>query len=129
MQQTTAEHPNATLVRRGMEAFNRGEMEAMDAFIADDVVWHQIGRETVRGKDALASASPGGDVDWQITADVHDVVANDDHAIALVEATATRPDGRTLTYRTAEIMHIRDGKLTERWAFAEDTQKIIDFFA
>ena len=53
---------------------------------------------------------------------------NDEHAVALVEANATRADGRTLTYRTAEIMHIRDGKLTERWAFAEDTQEIADFF-
>jgi uncharacterized protein len=127
--ETRTEHPNATLVREGLEAFNRGDMQSIDQFIADDVVWHQIGAETVRGKQAMAEVQPGGDVDWQITADVHDVVANDDHAIALVEATATRPDGRTLTYRTAEIMHIRDGKLTERWAFSDDTQRIIDFFS
>jgi ketosteroid isomerase-like protein len=127
--ETRTEHPNATLVRRGLEAFNTGDMQSIDQFIADDVVWHQIGAETVRGKQAMAEATPGGNVDWQITADVHDVVANDDHAIALVEATATRPDGRTLTYRTAEIMHIRGGKLTERWAFSDDTQRIIDFFA
>ena len=129
MQQTTSEHPNATLVRQGLEAFNRGDMQAYADLIADDVVWHQIGAETVRGKQAMAEATPGGNVDWQITADLHDVVANDDHAIALVEATATRPDGRTLTYRTAEIVHIRDGKLTERWAFSDDTQRIIDFFS
>ena len=36
---------------------------------------------------------------------------------------------RTLTYRTAEIYHMRDGKVTERWAFSDDTQRIIDFFA
>ena len=59
---------------------------------------------------------------------VHDVVANDEHVIALVEATATR-DGKTLNYRTAEIMHIRDGKITERWAFSDDTAAIVEFFA
>ena len=47
---------------------------------------------------------------------------------ALVEAHATR-GGRTLDYRTAEIVHIRDGKITERWAFSDDTQRITDFFA
>lgn len=124
---TNTEHPNATLVRQGLEAFNSGDPQSMADFIADDVVWHQIGAETLRGKQAMAETMTGDD--WQITGDVHDVVANDDHAIALVEAHATRSDGRTLTYRTAEIMHIRDGKLTERWAFSDDTQRIIDFFS
>jgi uncharacterized protein len=126
--QTSTEHPNAALVRQALEAFDRGDIQAMADLIADDVVWHQIGAETVRGKEALAASLPGGDVDWNITANVHDVVANDEHAIALVDATATRGD-RTLEYRTAEIMHIRDGKLTERWAFSDDTQRITDFFA
>jgi ketosteroid isomerase-like protein len=129
MQQTTTDHPNAKLVREGLEAFNRGDVQGFADLIADDVVWHQIGAETVRGKQAMAQSLPGGEVDWNITADVHDVVANDEHAIALVEAHATRGDGRKLDYRTAEIMHIRDGKLTERWAFSDDTQRIIDFFA
>ena len=64
-----------------------------------------------------------------ITTKVHDVVGNDEHVIAMVEAHATRADGRTLDYRTTEIAHMRDGKVTERWAFSDDTQKIIDFFA
>ena len=47
--------------------------------------------------------------------------------IALVEATAIR-NGKTLTYRTAEIYHIRNGKITERWAFSDDTAAITAFF-
>ena len=125
--QTSTDHPNATLVRQAYEAFNAGDIQSFAGSIADDVVWHQIGAPTLRGKQEMAESMPGGDVDWNITADVHDVVANDEHAIALVEAHATRGD-KTLDYRTAEIMHIRDGKLVERWAFSDDTQKIIDFF-
>jgi ketosteroid isomerase-like protein len=127
--ETKADHPNATLFRQVLEEFNRGETQAFADLIADDVVWHQIGADTLQGKQAMADAMPGGDVDWTITADVHDVVANDEHAIALVNATATRGDGRSLEYRTAEIVHMRDGKITERWAFSDDTQKITDFFA
>jgi hypothetical protein len=33
------------------------------------------------------------------------------------------------SYRTAEITHVLDGKVFERWAFSDDTQVIIDFFA
>ena len=72
-------------------------------------------------------AAPGA-VDYEITAKIHDVVANDEHTISLVDATATR-GGKTLSYRTAEIMHIRDGKVTERWAFSDDTAAIVAFFA
>lgn len=127
--QTKMEHPNATLLREALEAFNRGDIQGFAELLADDIVWNQIGAETLRGKEAMAASMPGGgEVDWQITAEVHDVVANDDHAIALVEATATR-GGRTLKYRTAEIMDMRDGKVAERWAFSDDTQRIIEFFA
>jgi uncharacterized protein len=124
------EHPNAAMVRRALEAFNRGEIQEFADVVADDVVWHQIGDpEVVRGKQALAASMPGeGQVDWEITADVHDVVANDEHTIALVNATGRR-GGRTLEYRTAEILHIRDGKITERWAFSDDTAAIAEFFA
>jgi ketosteroid isomerase-like protein len=59
---------------------------------------------------------------------VHDVVANDDHAIGLFDATATR-DGKTFSYRVAEIYHIRNGKIVERWAFSDDTAAIAAFFA
>jgi hypothetical protein len=62
-----------------------------------------------------------------IKTETHDVVANDEHTIQLVTATATIGD-RQLVYRTAEIYHMRDGLVTERWAFSDDTQRIIDFF-
>jgi ketosteroid isomerase-like protein len=124
-----AEHPNAALVREGLEAFNAGQMDAMAEFIADDVEWNYIGgTEPIRGKAAMLESQGSGSVDFTITADIHDVVANDDHAIALVDATATR-GGKTFKYRTAEIMHIKDGKLTERWAFSDDTAAIVAFFA
>ena len=43
-------------------------------------------------------------------------------------ATATMGD-QSLTYRTAEIYHMRDGKITERWAFSDDTERINRFFS
>ena len=122
-----ADHPNAAMARRALDSMNTGDWKAMSEFLADDVIWHEIGRaEPRRGKAALMSST--GDSYYDITAKLHDVVANDDHTIALVDATATR-GGKTLNYRTAEIMHVRDGKVTERWAFSDDTAAIIEFFA
>jgi len=124
------EHPNAALVRQSLDALNSGNVQALVEMLDDDVEWHEIGRaEPIRGKAALAERwSSGGEEDFDITGELHDVVANDDHTIALVQATAKR-EGRTFTYRTAEIMHVRDGKVTARWAFSDDTQAINEFFA
>ena len=130
-----AEHPNVALVRRGMQAMNEmdmskadEEMAVVDAFMADDIVWHEIGRaEPRRGKDELR-ATMSEFSDTTIKYDLHDVIANDEHAIALGTATATR-NGKTIEYRTAEIFHIRDGRAVERWAFSDDTAAIVAFFS
>jgi ketosteroid isomerase-like protein len=123
------EHPNATAFRRITDAMGAGDMQTAADGVADDVVWHEIGStEPIRGKAALAERfSSGEGASWDITGDVHDVVANDEHAIALVNATA-RKDGQELHYRTAEIVHMKDGKITERWAFSDDTEAINRFF-
>ena len=131
-----AEHPNVALVRRAMQAMTatdmskaQQEMAIVDAFMADDIVWHEIGRaEPRRGKDELRAAMMEGMGGSSISYDLHDVTANDDHAIALGTATVTR-GGKTLTYRTAEIFHMRNGKAVERWAFSDDTAAIAAFFA
>ena len=123
-----SEHPNAALYRLGMQRFGEGDMAGFADLIADDVVWWQIGvPEPVRGKEALLQAMQGLEgVDFEV--DLHDVLATDDHVIGLVTATVRAGD-QSFTYRTAEIAHVEDGKLTERWAFSDDTQAIIDFFA
>jgi ketosteroid isomerase-like protein len=124
------DHPNATLVREALRAFHRGDLRtAMDS-VVDDVEWHEIGRaDPVRGKDALARLFSGPrEPDSELTSEIHDVVANDDHVVALVQATVRRGT-RSLDYRTAEIFHVRDGKITARWAFSDDTAAINEFFA
>ena len=117
------------VIRRLGEAFNASDRDTIEALLADDVEWHEIGRdEPIRGKAALAERFAGALPEWQITVDVHDALANDQHAIMLVTATATM-DGQSLTYRTAEIHHVKDGKVTARWAFSDDTARINEFFS
>jgi hypothetical protein len=100
----------------------------MSEKIADDVEWHYIGgKEPLRGKQAMMEQFASmADVDLKV--DVHDVVANDQHIIALAEADATR-NGKNLKYRTAEIFDVENGIVKKRWAFSDDTDAIIKFFA
>lgn len=119
---------NAAVASKMTEAFAQGDMQQLDKLIADDIVWHQIGSpKPLHGKAALRASGPGAGADYEVTGKMHDILASDDHAIALVDATATRA-GKTLKYRTAEIYHIRNGQVAERWAFSDDTAAIEKFF-
>lgn len=124
------DHPNAANYRKMSKATEEGNFEAYGDAISDDVEWWEIGSDQpVRGKAALMERMQGmmgGDTSFKI--DLHDVIANDEHMVALVTATVDRA-GKTLTYKTAEIYHVKDGKITHRWAFSDDTAAINDFFA
>lgn len=122
-------HSNAALIRSAFDALAARELDVLARHLADDVAWHYIGgTEPIRGKEAVLGMFDAGRRDFEIRTEIHDVVANDEHGVALVTATATR-GGRTLVYRTAEIVHVRDGRITERWAFSDDTAAITAFFA
>ena len=124
-----ADQDIAAIVRAGIDALNEQDYDGFGAMIADDVVWHMIGvSEPVRGKAAMTEGLGGGSSDFTITAELHDVTASDDHVVALVRAHATKGD-QTLDYNTAEIFHVRDGLITERWAFSDDTAAIVAFFS
>jgi ketosteroid isomerase-like protein len=125
------DHPNAALVRKYLEAMTTGDMQVGAEMLSDDIEWHEIGRaDAIRGKAALAERfgmGSGTAPSYEITGETHDVIANDDHTIALLTAHATR-GGETLDYKVAEIYHVRDGKISGRWAFSDDTEAINAFF-
>ncbi len=123
-----AEHPNATMARRMVEAYITGDPEAAMAAPADDVVWHHIGSdEPLRGKAEVAERGPASFA-AEVTAKLHDVLANDEHVVVMLKMHAER-NGKTLDYDVVEIYHVENGKIVERWALAQDTAPIAAFFA
>jgi ketosteroid isomerase-like protein len=60
--------------------------------------------------------------------ELHDAVANDEHAISLFTARGQR-DGRTLDQRSTLVFHARDGKLVEAWLFIDDQYAFDAFFS
>jgi len=122
------DHPHAAAYRAAFNAFSDGDADAFAAHLADDVVWHQIGGEATHGAAAVAESMSGlASLDFNV--ELHDVVANGNHMVGLVTATINAGD-KSITYRTAEIMHVNDDmKVTERWAFADDSAAVTEFFA
>ena len=127
-----AEHPNAALLRKGYEAFNKGDMATLRELFTENVVWHIPGNNPLsgehRGRDAVfamfaRTAELSGGT-YRI--ELHDVLANDEHAVALSRATASR-QGRQLDSSDVQVYHVSNGKITEAWSLALD-QRVTDQF-
>jgi len=120
-----AEHANAELFRRGYAAFGAGDLDTVRSLLAADVVWHNTGNNHLAGDYTGVEATIGlflklfEESSGTFKLEVHDVLANDDHAVALVTVSASRGDAG-FTSRAAHVVHVRDGKLTESWFFGED---------
>jgi ketosteroid isomerase-like protein len=91
-------HPNEELTRRGFDAFAKGDVDTLRKLFDQDAVWHVPGRNQLsgdhRGVDAILGffgktmELSGG----TFRMEVHDVVANDDHAVALFGSRAQPED-------------------------------------
>jgi uncharacterized protein len=121
-------HPNADLIRRGYDAFSSGDMDTLRELFHPDIVWHAGGRsqltgdhrgvDTVLGFFAKTMELTGGN----FRVEVHDILANDEHAVGLHTAHAER-EGKTL------VFHVRDGKVTEVWQYWADPYTADELFA
>lgn len=125
------EHPNATLYRRLTSAFQSGDIETVKGALAPELRWHEAGNpDVIEGRDAVLQRMGGAGQQVEAKVDVHDVLANDEHVVALATATFTKPDGTSVSYPAVDIVHISNGVLTERWAFMDACPpSVTDFFA
>ena len=129
-------HLNEQLARSEMEAALRGDLEGMLEYYADDVVLQYPGRNalsgTHRGKDGIREwAARVGELlgpDGSFSRSLHDVLANDEHAVQLVSVDAKRADGRAAHWNAAVVMHVRDGKFSEIWINIDDPYVVDELF-
>jgi ketosteroid isomerase-like protein len=128
-------HPNEAVVRAAFAAFEQGDMDAMrNKYLADDVRWHLPGRNPLSGDYegpdqvlqyfARIIELTGG----TLTIDLHDVLANDNHAVALYTIAGERA-GRQLSDHQVLVFHLRDGKASEVWTQPADQYAADEFFS
>jgi len=127
------EHPNVERLRRGYDAFSRGDMAALEDLFDEKVMWHVSGRSQVagdyEGRDAVFGffgrlmELTGGSMKLE----VHDVFANDAHGVVLTMTSASR-EGKSLNENAVHVYHLRDGKVTEFWSATTDQYSGDEFF-
>jgi ketosteroid isomerase-like protein len=129
-----ADHPNLELLRRGYAAYGSGDMDTINELFADAVVWHVAGRSPLsgdyNGKEEvfgffakLQEMSEGTS-----KVEVHDLLANDEHGVAVVTESATR-NGRNHEGNATHVLHVRDGQVTEFWDAQTDQYAADEFWS
>jgi ketosteroid isomerase-like protein len=117
---------NVALARKAIDALNRGDFDALLAFLSPDVVWEALegvpgiaeryrGRAGVREWIALMweNAEEGLHIEIEQITDLGD----DRVFIAVVLTARRRPSGVPFEYRTWQIVWFADGLITRRQVF------------
>jgi ketosteroid isomerase-like protein len=122
------EHPNVELYRRVTAAFQSGDIDTVKGALAPGLRWHEAGNPEVMGREAVLQQMSGAvkRIDGNIA--VHDVLANDEHVIALINVALRKPDGSEIAYPAIEVAHMADGLITERWSFMNSCPPDVDAF-
>jgi uncharacterized protein len=129
-----ADHPNLDLMRRGYAAYTSGDLETIGQLLADDVVWHVSGRSPLSG-DYIGKEQVFGFFgklqelsDGTSRVEVHDLLADEEHGVAIVTQSGTR-NGRSYEGRVTHVLHLRDGRVTEFWDAYVDQYTADEFWA
>ncbi len=129
-----AEHPNVGLVRKLNEAFTKGDTTTVTELMDEKVVWHYPGSSPLsgdyKGREAVFAffAKIGELSGGTLQMEVHDILANDEHAVTLARYTASR-QGKQFESRYVEVYHVEAGKITEVWDFEEDQRRTDESFS
>jgi ketosteroid isomerase-like protein len=124
------EHPHAAIVRRSLEAFAIGDIAEMLACCVPDVVWHLPGTGRFSGRFEGGEAvtervnmlrEAGVAMDLR----VHDVVANDEHVVAMVHFHVTNEAGTTYDQPQVYVVHMREDLIHDVWLMNQD-QAVLD---
>jgi hypothetical protein len=129
-----ADHPNVATFRSIYAAFTSGDMATLATFFDEGVVWHTPGRHPLAGTyEGRAATLASFAEEFELSGgtygvEVRNVLANDDHIVALLHATADR-EGKRLDQDYAIVFEVRGGKVRVAWEVWKDQPAVDDFWS
>jgi ketosteroid isomerase-like protein len=119
-----AEHKER-IVRELLDALEARDVPAIEALLADDVVYYFPGRSpvagTYRGREAVVGLfrAFASLFDGPIEMSTHDVVASDAHVVDLATYAGSR-GGERFTWNTVRLYHVDGDRIAEIWLMIGD---------
>jgi ketosteroid isomerase-like protein len=121
-----AVHPNAALIRKGYEAFGRGDLAALSQLFAQDVLWHEAGSASTpvagdyKGQEAVFTMfGQLVQLTDEFSVTLEECIADERQAVAIHTMFARR--GSTTYYaRGALVFHLLEGRVTDAWHTVPD---------
>ncbi|MFI2504716.1 nuclear transport factor 2 family protein [Streptomyces sp. NPDC018972] len=130
-----AEHPNAQLVRKGYEAFVRGDMDTLRGMLAADATHHVPGTGVLagdfKGQDEILDMYRrlGEETDGTFTVELRRILVDGrGHAVSLHHLTADR-QGRHLDEDGGIVFRIVGDRMTDLDECVADIDAMNDFWA
>lgn len=126
---------NEQRFRDGYAAFQRGDLEALGSeYFTPDIVWHSPGKNRFSGDysgleeifklfEAWFDETEGN-----FTVEVHDILANQEHGIALAILHGRRGE-KEVDDRYTHVVHFRDEKVFESWIHFDHPDLLDAFWA
>ena len=112
------------VLRSFFDAVARQDFAAVDALLDEDFEIHAAGRSPFAGtlsKREWFALMPGlmALTNGTLRADVHQVLGEAEHGVALLTMSAER-DGRSFEWLRVNVSHIRDGRILAMWIYEQD---------
>ncbi|WP_105974437.1 nuclear transport factor 2 family protein [Streptomyces geranii] len=129
-----AEHPHAALVRKGYDAFSRGDMDTMRTLLASDATHHVPGSHPLsgdfKGQDAIIDLYRrlGEETDGSMRVALLNVLVDGrGHAVSLHRFTAER-QGRRIDETASIVFRIVGDRITDLDECLEDIGRSDEFW-
>jgi len=118
-------HPNAFVLESIYSHFAKGDIAAMLNACSDDITFNVAGKSKVAGKFTKANVGAGlfGKLmelsGGEFKLEVHDILASDRHAVALVSANVNK-NGEKSVLRAAHVWRFENGKPVAWYDYPRD---------
>jgi ketosteroid isomerase-like protein len=122
-----ADHPNVERLRRGYEAYAKGDLAALRDMFADTITFHFLGHTQLSGayhglSEVLGYFERVEEVGGAFRFEVHDLLADDEHGVALLAGTAERTGERIEQKVAAAQTCIAARREAGHWCFPSSRQ-------
>ncbi|HIA49398.1 MAG TPA: nuclear transport factor 2 family protein [Acidobacteria bacterium] len=127
-------HPHLELLHSRYRARSKGDEEALQGIIADNVVWHVAGKSQLsgdyRGPEAVLGLFAKMEVlvGDTLSVEEQDFLTSDERTAVLFRMTATRGN-KTLAAVCCEVACWHNGQIIEAWGFTSDQYAFDEFWS